>query len=622
MQALQAATVIVFALFAVQLARLQLAEGISYSDSGATSQVRTISVEAPRGLIFDRNGTALAHNVPRFSVVAIPGSLPAEPNDRRSLLLAVERETDVPLRTLELIVANGLASSDPFAPITVRTDLDATDAVQMRAALAGLSGITVSATAVREYSGGDLVPRILGYVGAIGSDGVAAYLDAGYPLNAQVGRAGIEQQYELTLRGQPGRRLVRTDFAGQELETLGELAATPGDDLTLSIDLRLQSAVARSLAVGIADGLAAIEGDEEQQREAAGAAVVLDVRSGEVLALVSLPSYDVNIFASTARSEELEHVLTDAARPLVQRAYMEVRPPGSTFKTVTGLAALQEGIATPETRITSRGLITVQDEYDPEKQYVYRDWAVLGPLDFYGGIAMSSDIYYYYLSGGYSEDGERLFDGLGPDLLASYARAAGLGDPTGLDLPGEAGGQVPDPQWKREALDEPWVLGDTYTFGIGQGYLTATPLQMAVAAAAIANDGDVLTPRVVKSITTDRFTIETPQPSNARLPVDDEHIAVMREAMRRAALPGGTADDAAPAGITIGGKTGTAEFGLRREDGEFDTHGWFMGFAPYEDPEIAVAVFLQHGVGGTHAAPVARSIFEAYAGLQAEVTSR
>jgi penicillin-binding protein 2 len=621
LQALQAATVIVFALFAVQLARLQLVDGISYSDSGATSQLRTISVEAPRGLIFDRNGTALARNVPRFSVVAIPGRLPAEFDDRRSLLLAVERETHVPLRTLELIVANGLASSDPFAPITVRTDLDATDAVQMRAALAGLPEITVSATAVREYSGGDLIPRILGYVGAIGVDGVATYLDAGYPLNAQVGRAGIEQQYEATLRGQPGRRLVRTDFAGQELETLGELAATPGDDLTLSIDLRLQSSVARALADGIAAGLAAID-DDEQQREAAGAAVVLDVRSGEVLALVSLPSYDVNIFASTARSEELERLLTDAARPLVQRAYMEVLPPGSTFKTVTGLAALQEGIATPETRITSRGSITVQDEYDPEKQYIYRDWAVLGTLDFYGGIAMSSDIYYYYLSGGYSEDGERLFDGLGPDLLASYARAASLGEPTGLDLPGEASGQVPDPQWKRDALDEPWVLGDTYTFGIGQGYLTATPLQMAVAVAAIANDGDVLTPRVVKSITTDRFTIETPQPNASRLPVDAEHLTVMREAMRRAAMPGGTADSAAPASITIGGKTGTAEFGLRRADGEFETHGWFTGFAPYEEPEIAVAVFLKHGIGGTHAAPVARSIFETYAGLQAEVTSR
>ena len=625
LQALQAATVIIFALFAVQLVRLQLVDGISYEETGATSQVRTISVEAPRGLIFDRNGTALARNVPRFSVIAIPGGLPAESADRRSLLLTVERETDIPLRTLELIVANGLASSDPFAPITVRADLDATDAVQMRAALSGLPGITVSATAVRKYSGGDLAPRILGYVGAIGVDGVADYLDAGYPLNAQVGRAGIEQQHEATLRGQPGRRLVRTDFAGQELETLGELAATPGDDLTLSIDLRLQSSVARALADGIAAGLTAIEGDEgiaERQREAAGAVVVLDVRTGEVLALVSLPSYDVNIFASTARSEELERVLTDAARPLVQRAYMEVRPPGSTFKTVTGLAALQEGIATPETRITSRGSITVQDEYDPEKQYIYRDWAVLGTLDFYGGIAMSSDIYYYYLSGGYSEDGERLFDGLGPDLLASYARAAGLGDPTGLDLPGEAGGQVPDPQWKREELDEPWVLGDTYTFGIGQGYLTATPLQMAVATAAIANDGDVLTPRVVKSITTDRFTIETPQPNSSRLPVDAEHIAVMREAMRRAALPGATAADAAPASITIGGKTGTAEFGLRRDDGEFETHGWFTGFAPYEDPEIAVAVFLQHGIGGTHAAPVARSIFEAYAGLQAEVTSR
>ena len=616
---LQAVTLAVFALFAVQLARIQLG-GEQFGPSGSPTRVRAISVEAPRGLIFDRNGVPLARNVPRFSIVTVPALLPAEPADRRAALLALERETGIPLRSLEESVAAGLASSDPFRAVTLRSGLTSQQAIAMRAALAALPGVAVEAQAVREYGSGDLLPRILGYMSAITAEEVDAYLAAGYPLDARIGRTGIEQQLETLLRGQPGRRLVVTDATGQELRALGAVAPQPGADLMLSIDLDLQAAAMQALARGIADGLTRVKDDPDPT--AAGAVVVIDVRSGELLALVSLPSYEIDVFTDPSRGDELERVLQDPSRPLVQRSYMEVRPPGSTFKTLTGMAALQEGIATPETRITSRGLITVQDEFNPEKQYIYRDWAVLGTLDFYGGIALSSDIYYYYLSGGYVSNGKRVFEGLGVERLASYARASGFGATTGLDLPGEAAGTVPDPAWKREVIDEPWVLGDTYTFGIGQGYLAVTPLQMAVATAAIANGGDVLAPQIVHAVSDGGTTVVTTPRVVSRLPVDAENIAVMREAMRRAAAAGGTAWRGQPDGATIGGKTGTAEFGLRNADGEFPTHGWFIGFAPFEEPEIAVVVFIHHGGGAQQAAPVAREIFEAYARQTATVAGR
>ncbi|MDP6606959.1 MAG: penicillin-binding protein 2 [Dehalococcoidia bacterium] len=607
------------ALLAFQLARIQLFEtedGIA----GSSTQVRTVSVEAPRGLILDRNGVPLARNIPRFSIVAVPGRLPAEADDRRVVLFALERETGVPIRSLEQLVAAGLASSDPFAPVTVRRGLEPYEAIAMRAALAALPGVEVWTSASREYEGGDLLPRILGYVGSITAADVEAYLDAGYPLDARVGRTGIELEYEALLRGQPGQRLVVTDFTGRELRSLADLPAQPGADLTLSIDLRLQDAVERALSAGIEAGVTTAVVPDKAAR--AGAAVVIDVRDGAILALVSLPSYDVDVFVNSLRDEELERVLSDPARPLVQRAYMEVRPPGSTFKPVTGLAALQEGVATPDTRIVSRGQIVVQDEFNPDNSYVYKDWAAHGSLDFYGGIAASSDVYYYYLSGGYVLNGRRVFDGLGPERLARYARSTGMGQPTGLDLPGEAAGLVPDPRWKQEALDQPWVLGDTYTFGIGQGFLTVTPLQMAVAVAAIANGGDVLTPHVVQAVTAGDVTRPTGRNVASRLPIDEGHLEVMREAMRQAAAPGGTARGGQPAGTTIGGKTGTAEFGPPLDDGEFETHAWFVGFAPYEQPEIAIAVFLQHGNGSGHAAPVAHTIFEAYSNLQARVVLR
>ncbi len=385
----------------------------------------------------------------------------------------------------------------------------------------------------------------------------------------------------------------------------------------LSIDLRLQTAVRDALRDGIQQALPPrgldASGNPALQ---AGAAVVMDVRTGELLALVSLPSYDVNVFTGKPDAAALEALLTDPAKPLLHRAYMEVHAPGSIFKPVVGAAALQEGIATPDTLITSSGAITIRDIYNPGTLYVFRDWAAHGTLDFYGGIARSSDVYFYYLAGGYDQDGSH-FEGLGSDRVSKYARAFGLGAPTGLDLPGEAGGLVPDAQWKEETIEEPWVLGDTYTYGIGQGYLTTTPVQMAVAAAALANGGDILEPRVVQGFRGDTNVEPVPPTVRGHVPVDAANLEVVREAMRIAASPGGTAFEGKPDGVAIGGKTGTAEFGTMRPDGSYDSHGWYMGFAPYDNPEIAVIVYIEHGVGQTYAGPVAKRIFEAYFALPA-----
>jgi penicillin-binding protein 2 len=329
--------------------------------------------------------------------------------------------------------------------------------------------------------------------------------------------------------------------------------------------------------------------------------------------MVSLPSFDNNVFSGTVTEEELQALLDDPGRPLLNHAISEMYPPGSIFKQVTGTAALQEGVATPSTTITSHGYITVPNQYDPSIRYVFRDWAALGTLNFYGGVAMSSDVYFYYLAGGYYEDGQEIFRGLDVENLARYARAFGLGASTGIDLPGESAGLVPDPSWKENTVHEPWVIGDTYNMGIGQGYVATTPLQMVLVTTAIANGGDVLVPRVVKDVVDAEGNVVVPfqRTVRRRLPVDASHLSVFREAMRQA-VSWGTADRASVSGIQIGGKTGTAEFGQPLPGNQYETHGWFTGFAPFEDPEVAVVVFLQKGNGALNAAPTAARILDYY----------
>jgi penicillin-binding protein 2 len=604
---------LVFAALSIQLTRMQLLDPTLAPELASGDQPRVVEAEPPRGLIYDRNGLPLVRNVPRYVLRLIPAALPEATADRTQVLVQIQRQTGVPLADLERISTSGIAAVDPLVPIELHEVDTALEAIELRTATAALPGIDVVAIPKRVYEGGELLAHILGHVGAIDAVEVEQYLDVGYPLDAFVGRSGLEEVYEDALRGEPARRLVVADPTGRELGELGRVAAQPGADLVLSIDLGLQTAVSAALADQIQAGLPPVRAGQAPP-DLAGAAVVIDVATGEVLAQVSLPSFDANL-PSSGDEAEITALLADPTRPLVDRSYMEAHPPGSTFKTLVAYAALEEGIATPQTRITSTGQLVVRDEYDPSKTYIFRDWAAHGTTDLYWGLARSSDVYFYYLSGGFRRNGVTEFEGLGADRLADYATRAGLGSTTGLDLLGETGGLVPNSTWKETVVGEPWYLGDTYTFGIGQGYLTASPMQMAVWTAAIANDGLVLEPRLVRGFQRDGVLSELSPVVTHELANTGDSLAVIREAMRITAGPGGTASRGQPPGLIIGGKTGTAEFGPKLADGGYDSHAWYIGFAPFDDPQIAVAVYVEYGVGSFHAAPVARAAFEHYFGL-------
>ena len=622
---LAVAGAIVITVLLFQLARMQLVETEPLGPQRDGRVLRIEDVDAPRGLILDRDGNTLVRNVPELTLVLIPGDIPRVPAVETTVLRAIESELGIPYAELEALLALGREAPDAFAPLPIRRGIEEQEAIRLRAALSDVPGVAVQMRTVRVYEGGDLYGRILGHVGALPAEEVEHYLEAGYALDARVGLSGVELEHEEALRGLLGRRLVSATPAGRVLEVLAEQPPTPGADLVLTIDPELQRAAIDALTRAVGQALPEPQPDDPPDRPeplAVGAAVVLDVRSGDLLALASLPTVDAGIFSGGGiDADAFVALLEDARRPLVDRSFAEVNAPGSIFKPIVGVAALAEGIATPETRIVSTGAITVTDEFNPDVSYVFRDWTVHGSLDFAGGLARSSDVYYYYLAGGYEEDGRTIFEGLGPSGVASYARAFGLGSPTGVDLPGEAAGIVPDPGWKREAIGEPWFLGDTYTFGIGQGYLAVTPLQMAVAAAALANGGDVLVPRVVGATRSAEGVRRLPPTVASRIPAGSDAMAVVADALRIAADPGGTAVDGEPEGMVIAGKTGTAEFGIAHADGTYDTHAWYLGWAPYEDPEVAVVVYLEHGIGSRHAAPVAREILEAYAVSERRVTS-
>jgi penicillin-binding protein 2 len=593
--ALQALVVLLFGILVVQLVRLQVIQGDEYAERAEINALREIQVPAARGLILDRQGRPLVLNTARFSAAIVPGDLPER--GEMGVFQQLERVTGVPAEEIQRKVLAGIEERGPFEPVVIKRDVDEETALVVRELEPVTPGVKLLVQPTREYLAGPLLSHTLGYVGSISADEYAELKDEGYLLQDYVGKSGVELTYESILRGRPGKKLVEVDALGRELKVISERRPLDGSNLVLTIDLDLQKKVKETLEQYTA------EGDN-------AAAVVMGVRSGEILAMVSLPDFDNNVFSSPLSEQELTALVDAPGKPLVNHAIAERYAPGSTFKTVVGAAALQEGIATASTTITSRGYITVQNEYDPNVVYVFKDWAALGALDFYGGIAMSSDVYFYYLAGGKADEG---FAGLGEARVARYARAFGLGKPTGVDLPGESAGLVPDAAWKEDTIGEPWTIGDTYNFGIGQGDLQVTPLQLVTAVSAIGNGGKVLTPHLLREVQDGYGNVLQGFERSVRrkAPVDPEYLQIVKEAMRQS-VARGVAKKAAVPGIEVAGKTGTAEFGPPLDDGSHQTHGWFVGFAPYDDPEVAVVVFFQQGGGGSDAAPAASAILDYY----------
>lgn len=593
--ALRALVILLFGILIIQLVRLQVIHGDEYAERAEINALREVQIPAARGLIVDREGRPLVRNVASFSAAILPADLP----DRAEIGVyqQIERVTGVPVADIQSKVAEGVAQHGEYEPVVIKAELDEDTALELRELEPVVPGLRLLSEPSREYLSGALLSHVLGYVGPVSAEQYAQLKDEGYLIRDFTGKTGVELTYESLLRGHPGKKLVEVDALGRELRVISERRPLDGTNLVLAVDIDLQKKVRETL-------------QKYTQPGDNAAAVVMDVNTGEVLSMVSLPDFDNNIFSSKISDTDLDKLVHATGNPLANHTIAERYAPGSTFKTIVGAAALQEGVANTGTTITSRGYITVENEYDPNVVYVFKDWSALGPLDFYGGIAMSSDVYFYYLAGGKADEG---FAGLGEDRVARYARAFGLGQPTGIDLPGESEGLVPDADWKKATVGDDWLLGDTYNFGIGQGYLSVTPLQLVTAVSSIGNGGKLLTPHLLREARDAHGNVLQTFERAVRgtVLVDQQYLDIVAEAMRQS-VSRGVAKKAAVPGVEIAGKTGTAEFGPARPDGTHETHGWFVGFAPFDKPQVAVVVFLERGTGGADAAPASSEILDYY----------
>lgn len=601
--------VLLFGVLTIQLVRLQIFNQDKFEARATINRVRTVNTPPVRGLIFGRDGEVLVENIPAFAITVIPADVPE--GAERQLAERLSSLINVAPFEIETRILEGRLSIDPFLPVVLDGDASQELVFAIEAQGAQLPGVEIEVVAKRLYQHSDVLSHVLGYIGPITREEFDVLEADRYRLSDRIGQTGIEASYESVLRGVPGHRQAEVDASGREIRQLLAEDPLPGQGVRLTIDISLQERVQEILLESMGGSLFA-------------AAVVVDVNTGDILAIVSVPTYDNNLFSGPVTEEDLEAILTDQGRPLVNHAIADQFPSGSTFKIITGTAALEEKVIDGEQRIVSTGIIEVQNEIDPRITYQFRD-TVSGTFSFVSGLANSSNIYFWYLAGGspfrrevapelltpegQAEQerllrqgiigGEQEFFGLGAEKIALWARRYGLDTPTGIDLAGEASGFVPDPAWKLSTFGEAWGQGDSYNFGVGQGFLAVTPLQMAMATAAIANGGTVYEPRVVNAIVgADGETIRTLQPQiGSQLNLDPETHRLLTLGMGMAVL-GGTAGNAWFREMQVAGKTGTAEFGDERLfRGNFPTHGWFVGFAPFEQPEIAIVVFHELGAG-------------------------
>jgi len=638
--------VLFFLVLVGQLWRLQMVQGEHYQKAADYNRFRLESSPGPRGVIYDRWGHLLVRNTPQIAVSIIPAYLPDDLNERDALLFKLAQLLDMPFMSqVDKDQSDGRMSASqksstsrvdggdqkaimdvlseaelaPYRPARLKVGVSREVALLLEEEHLDWPGVLVQAVPQREYLYGSLLAHYLGYVGPIPAEQVEDYEARGYdPNQDQVGLTGVEYTFEDDLRGRDGSKLIEVDIAGREVQTVGEVqAGVPGNNLRLTLDLGLQQTATEILA----DHMKAI-GKKQ------GVVMAVNPQTGEILAMVSLPSYDDNEFTGGISPEKLKALQTDSNRPLLNQAISGQFAPGSTFKIITASAGLAEGVIDDDTHLHCGGTLWLPNRYYPEDPslaqpfycWTHKYGTSHGSLSVIAALAESCDIFFYQVAGGYRS----YFQGLGEEKLGYYAELFGLGSSTGIDLPGETAGLVPTSKWKRINYSESWVTGDTYNMAIGQGFVLATPLQMLNAAATIANGGTLYRPQIVREvIDSEGQIVQAFAPDVVRqLPISSDKIDLVRQGMRAAVAPGGTAIAARLPGITVAGKTGTAEFFIDRnndrrpdrdKNGNLPTHAWFIGFAPYEDPKIAVVVFVFGGGDGSAVAvPIAGEILDYY----------
>lgn len=562
-------------LLVVQFWQLQVLRGRSYRALAENNRIRSVTLAAPRGPLLDREGRILVENRPAFNVMFTP----EHADDPKRALRRLAEQLSVPEATIRERVAR---RSLPSQPVVVKTDAAVEDVTVVEARRMEQPEASVEVVPVRSYPLGTAAAHVLGRVGEV-TDRQLQTVFAGLTPGVLVGQAGIEHQYNQQLMGRDGARRIIVNSRGVEVAEAGREDPATGPAVTLTLDRELQRAMEQAMA------------------GRAGSAVALDPRTGEILAMTSSPAYDPNEFSTGIEAAEWARLTTDTATPLMNRVIQGQYAPGSTFKVLLAAAALEEGVITPHTTFHCPGHLGIYGTvFRCHKEGGH------GTLDLRRALALSCNVYFYNV-------GVRLEI----ERIARWARRFGLAAPTGVDLPHEVSGLVPDPAWKQRVLKAPWFAGETVSVSIGQGQVTLTPLQLARVAAAIANGGRLVRPHLLKAV--DGKVVPYPDPTPIGL--KPTTVEVLREAMA-AVVAEGTGRRAAVRGVAVAGKTGSAQVvthaRLERDKHvlALQPHGWFMSFAPVDDPRIALAVLVEHGrSGGESAAPVTGEILSRYFGV-------
>ena len=578
---------VALSLLVLRMWYLQVIKGEELRQRSENNSVRLRKIRPMRGLIMDSTRRVLVDNQPSFDLVFIP-------NRTRDVGQIVEK-----IRALyagRSLTLSSLSSfpdrAKPFVPVVIEKNISMEKLAVVETHAFELPGVVVEVTPVRKYLNGEMTSLLIGFTGEVSREDLERDTTGQFASGDITGKFGIEKFLDYHLRGSSGAEQVEVNVAGKAVRSLGKINAAPGDNVVLTIDSALQETAWNAL------------GDRP------GAVAVLDPGSGAVLALVSSPSFDPNIFTGGISSNDWETLSNDPRHPMENRSISGQYPPGSTYKPVIAAAALEEGLITPDTTFFCNGAFQMGDR-------TFHCWQEKGHghVNLHRAIVESCDVYFYNLG-----------KMLGVDRIAAYARAFGLCAPLGIDLPREKGGLIPTKQWKLSRLKEPWQMGETISLAIGQGYNLVTPLQLTNVYATLANGGTLYRPRLVKQLeSSDGHVIKEYGPEKIGvLPFRPQTIAVINQALWGVVNEkGGTGYILKRKEEDVGGKTGTAQvIGLPREEkgrktkrvsAAFLDHALFVCFAPYGNPEIAVAVILENaGHGGAVAAPVARKIIDAY----------
>lgn len=560
---------IIFTVFFLRIGNWQILKGDEYRIIADNNRTRTKIVIPNRGVISDRNGQILAWNTPEFHLIATRTDIPMNSSERFIYFENIVSRFHIDGSTFEERYNEAVKD----ATVLLAEDVPYTEALAYMSEHGADPSLMIELASTRSYITNNIptLSHVIGFTGPIAKDDVETLKGKGYRRFDSIGKQGIEAVYESMLRGTPGVEVMEVDAQGKIIRTLQKTDAMNGEDLTLSIDAGLTAAIENVLSVHLAKA--------EVKR---AAVVVSDPKTGEILSLVSYPSFDANLFARGITQEEYNALLNDPNAPLFPRATQGEYPSGSTIKPVYAAAALMEGIITPSTSFLSTGGIWLGGRLFP-------DWrkAGHGVTNVYKAIADSVNTFFYIIGGGNGS-----FEGLGIDRLMSYAKMFGFGSPSGIDLPNEASGFLPSKEWKEQVKNEPWYIGDTYNVSIGQGDFLVTPLQMNRSTATFANGGTLMASHMVKDAA----------PEGIRI-VPEDIATIIQDAMRET-VTWGSATTLLELSEPVAGKTGTAQWATGR-----DEHTWFTGFGPFNDPKIVVTVIVEQGGGNYYATPIAKDIF-------------